>query len=146
MARRSSGGEQVTVDGYREVLTALRKFAPEARKEFAKEMRGAAQPVLADARRNFAWSTRIPKALSLSVTQKGVGIRISRKKAPHGSIYERGTKGNPGLVRHPLFGNRDQWYSTPIRPGIKPALDQNRKRIVVATDTALRRAAKKAGL
>lgn len=145
MARHAAGGQQVVVEGYSQVVRALRDFAPEARKEFNKAMRHEAQPVLADARSNFSWSTRIPKALSLSVTQKGVGIRISRKKAPHGSIYERGSKGNPGQVRHPI-PHTDQWASSPTRPGIQPALDKNRPHIVAATEKALRTATTKVGL
>lgn len=44
--------------------------------------------------------------------------------AKSASVTIRGAQGNRhlrdinnGQVRHPLFGNRDHWYTTPVKPG-----------------------------
>jgi hypothetical protein len=136
----------VKVEGLSQFLRALKRYAPEVRKEFNKRARSVASVIAADARGRAAWSRRIPGAIGPTVTTKWVGVRISRRKASHGPLYERGGKGNTGVVRHPLFGNRAFWFSTPARPMLRPAAQAHEQDTVEAMVRAIGDAKRGAGL
>src|SRR5688572_29464423 len=107
-------------------MRALKKYAPEVNSEFRRNVRAVASRIASSAKSKASWSTRIPGAIAPSVTTKGVGVRLSKKKAPHGGLYERGGQGRSNSVRHTLFGNRNFWFETPTRPFLQPAVEENR--------------------
>lgn len=124
----------VEVEGLPEFLRALRRYAPEVRKDFNREARTAANVIVSEARTRAGWSRRVPASVTVgpTVTGQEVGVRISRRVARHGPLYERGSKGTPGVIRHPLFGNREHWYSTPVRPFLAPAVEANESSVIEA--------------
>jgi len=108
-------------EGTRELRNFIKehgKFDRDTRTWIRKRMRESAQPVLANAKSNASWSTRIPGAIKLSISlttrRTGVSLRVNRKKAPHGRPYEN--LGKPGKFRHPFFGDRTRWFEQPARP------------------------------
>lgn len=86
----------------------------------------AGRPILAQMRGNADWSTRIPAATTMraSATAPGVQFRVSAARAPHARPYENGSQRNPGMVRHLVYGNREAWAETPIRPFFYRALQE----------------------
>jgi len=86
------------------------------------------------AKQNASWSTghtsreakkygkgdvhgSIPDSLSLRTSfgarTAGVKMRADRKKAPHAYIFERGSKGGGGKIRHPVFEKPVPYRWTP---------------------------------
>lgn len=137
---------RVVIEGLPEFLRALKRFAPEVRKEFNKQARAVASAIASTAKQNANWSRRIPGAIGTSVTGRGVGVRLSKSKAPHGAMYERGTKGGAGVVRRPLFGNRQFWFSTPTRPFLEPAVEAHREEATESMLEAIEAAKRGVGL
>ncbi|TKG58895.1 HK97 gp10 family phage protein [Prauserella endophytica] len=134
----------------------LSKLPREFRREARKNIRRAAQPIAADARRRASWSKRIPKAIKLgtrlSKKVQGVSIRVDSKIAPHARPYEGiGTRGDS--FRHPVFGtgdrrgahSQDKWVSQKKRPFLGPAVESKGDSIRDAVDESVRDAARKAG-
>ena len=136
----------VHIEGLREFDRAMKRLTPEVQKQFRADLKKIAQDVASEAKGRASWSRRIPGAISATVTAKGAGVRLSKKKAPHGGLYERGSSGNRRMVRHPLFGNTDFWFETPIRPFIEPAVQSKRDDAKEAFLDALQRAKKGVGL
>lgn len=119
----------------------LRAMSAQVRKEVRPAIRRAAEPMVAQARANASWSSRIPGAIRLSTTKRGVDIRVNQKRAPHARPYEG--IGGGGQFRHPVFGNRDRWVSQPTRPFLDPAVRQHRGKVreelIKVVDDAARR-------
>lgn len=96
----------------------LRQIPKEVRKLLTPALKRAAAPVVAEAKRRASWSSRIPQAISAKVLYgrrtPGVHIRVSAAKAPHARPHEN--LGKPGAFRHPLFGDRQVWFSQQARP------------------------------
>lgn len=105
----------------------LHRMGPAGQRALKRRFRGVAQPLLAAARANASWSTRIPGAISVrsvasaSSVRIGVQLRSSAKKAPHARPYEG--LGQGGVFRHPVFGRRDaKWVEQKTRPFLYPAV------------------------
>lgn len=117
----------VKIEGLSKVMRSLKRLAPEIHKDLRVRFRDVAKEVAQTAKSNASWSKRIPGAIGVTVSNKGVGVRVSKKKAPHGPLYERGNKGSrSSSLRHPLFGNKAFWFSEPIRPFLRPAVEDHR--------------------
>lgn len=117
-------------DFSRQLATAsreLKNMSREVRKEIRPRIRKAAEPMLADARGNASWSSRIPRAIKLSNTRRGVSIRVDQKRAPHARPYE-GIAG-AGKFRHPVHGHRNRWVSQATRPFLDPAVRKHRNKV-----------------
>lgn len=138
--------EQFVIEGYTQLVRDLKKYAPEVAKQYTRDLKGIAASTAATARGNASWSTRIPGAIGVSATNKGAALKVSRRKAPHGSLYERGPKGGGNTFRHPVFGNREVWVTQSTRPFLKPAIDVHYHELIRDGEQALRRALKTAGL
>lgn len=105
--------------------------------------RKAGMGVMADAKTNAAWSSRIPAAMSLRTSTKsanaGVFIRVDAKKAPHARPYEG--FGNRGTsFRHPVYGNRENWVTQATRPFLYPAAVKGRAAVMAAAENAVKAA------
>lgn len=95
----------------------------ELRQAMRPALRAAAEPVVQDARGRVSWSTRIPRAISMSVRfsrDPGVLIRVRRSVAPHGRAFE-GITGASDFI-HPVFGHRDREVAESTRPYLEPAV------------------------
>lgn len=109
----------------RKLAKELDGIPKELRKRLRPALKAAAEPIVADARGRASWSTRIPRAITLSVRfgqrDPGVSIRVRGKAAPHGRPLE-GITGNASF-RHPVFGHRDRWVAQQTRPYLVPAAE-----------------------
>ncbi|MFO7164908.1 MAG: hypothetical protein DIU75_016385 [Mycolicibacterium hassiacum] len=105
------------------VLADLREMPAEIRRKLRPRLLQVTRPMVNRAKANAGWSRRIPGAIGLSVTKRGVLIRVNVTKAPHARPYE-GISGNNrgGFFRHPVFGNRDNWVAQRERPFLLPAV------------------------
>ena len=135
----------VTVGELQRLLRDL-SAAPKAIQRSTRDvMRSEGSQVLADARANAAWSTRIPGAMRLQVSLSGPNpgcvIRVDRGAAPHGRVYE-------GLVgstfRHPVFEQPNRptvWVAEDARPYLVPAAiaaaPRLQRAVAAAADQAL---------
>lgn len=127
---------QIDIVGYRDFQSALKRYAPETRKELTKRLRALAKTVALDA------SSRAPRdtgALAASIkpssTMKGAAIR---SKLPYARISEFGG-------RHPVFGDRENWKDHPERPFMRPAVNDAREKAVDEARAAIDEAFRKAG-
>lgn len=120
----------------------LRAMSADVRKEIRPAIREAAQPIVAEARANASWSSRIPRAIRLSNTRRGISIRVNQTRAPHARPYE-GIGGN-GQFRHPVFG-RDRWVSQATRPFLDPAVAKHRGKVRAALVRVVEDAARRHG-
>lgn len=136
-----------TGNAIRRLIREHGRFPDDIRKGLRPAMREAGQPVLADARRRSGWSTRIPRAMRLSISftrrQAGVSVVVDRNKAPHARPIE-GIRGNRSF-RHPVYGNRERWVEQSTRPYLVPAADMHGRRVVEAVNRAVDDAANQAG-
>lgn len=121
----------------------LRAMSKEVRREIRPALKKAAEPMVAAARANASWSSRIPRAIRVAVIKRGVEIRVSAKRAPHARPYE-GISGN-GQFRHPVFGNRDRWVPQKTRPFLDPAVKAHRNKIRPSLFAIVEEAAKRHG-
>jgi hypothetical protein len=112
------------------------------RKELRPALRNGAKPMLMAARRNARWSSRIPRntklTTKLSRSATAVTIAVNVRKVPHAPLYE-----GPRDFRHPLFGDREHWYTQVPRPFLGPAFQQHKETVVTeitrSVDDVLRR-------
>src|SRR5437870_4545918 len=114
MPRRHGTFQPDTAQLYR-LATHLKDADRELLKELRRCLRKAANPVAATARGIAGQvSAKVASTITISVpfTSKktGVFLTASRSKMPAGhaafpGLLEKGSKGNPGTIRHPLFGD-----------------------------------------
>ena len=131
-------------DEVEKLIRDLNGIPPDLKRKLRPKLREAGEVVAMDARRRAAWSTRIPKATRVSTSftlrRPGVSVIVDRKTAPHARPYEH--NGQPGTFRHPLFGDREHWYSQAARPFLAPALaaknEQAGRLIAAAVDEVTR--------
>lgn len=105
----------------------LRAMSMQVRRGIRPTIKRASEPMVAQARANASWSTRIPGAIRVAVLKSGVDIRVNRRKAPHARPLE-GIGGN-ATFRHPVFGNRSRWVSQQTRSFLDPAVEQHRGKV-----------------
>lgn len=127
----------------------LRMVPDELRTKTRAAVRTAASPIVAQAKKNAAWSTRIPGAIRVrsQFTGKnaGVTIRVALRTAPHGRAFEDlSGKSRNGTFRHPVFG-RDRWVNQKTRPFIAPAVRDHREDTLAAVDQAVTTVLARAG-
>lgn len=124
----------------------------ELRKELTAGMRQAAKPLIAQSRQEAL--RRLPKGGGLAKQASKVPQRVQVRTgvATAGVRIAVGTKGgvaraaNRGLIRHPVFGNRDVWVdqhvpagwfddtmragAPVVRPELEAAIDRMAEKIV----------------
>lgn len=131
----------------RKLAKDLGKIPPELRKALRPELKRAAEPIASDARGRASWSTRIPRAIAvtmhLSRRDPGVSIRVRASMAPHGRAYE-GITGASHFV-HPVFGHRDREVSEETRPSLAPAVEAASDETVDAVAQTVDRVAREQG-
>lgn len=120
---------------YQQVQRQLRATAPAVRKALNRDLRGYALVVAGQAKRNASWSAQIPKSIGVTVTSRYAAVRV---RGTLGPLYERGGKGRGSTEwRHPLFGDRDHWYTQHARPFLAPAIASTEKTAIAAMGRAL---------
>jgi len=98
-----------------ESSTLMRNVRQEIRKEakpMIAEMKAGAKAYMPD---RYAIEMTATLRTQTSVTARGIYIR-GRANTPGGRPREL-RKLEKGMLRHPLFGNRNHWYPQVVRPG-----------------------------
>lgn len=132
------------------LVAELGRIPVELRRQLRPALRRAAEPILRDAQRRAAWSTRIPGAItvrtSFSQRTPGLRLRVDAGKAPHARPFEMGSqRAAGGSLRHPVFGNRNVWVAQRTRPFFFPAVNAGRPAVMAETNAAVLAAARAAG-
>jgi hypothetical protein len=94
----------------------------ELRKELHKGMRKAARPLIPKARAEAR--ARLPQSGGLAdqVAREPARVQVRTGRDPGVRVVigrKRGgaRQANRGVIRHPVFGNRDVWVDQRVRPG-----------------------------
>ena len=133
------------------LIRDMREIPGEAGRHMGVTMKRSADQVLREAKNRAGWSSRIPGALDTRVTARsaarpGVVIIGRVNRAPHLRLYEGlAGGGRKNTFRHPLYGNREYWYSQATRPFIIPAVAATRSQFRKDVEDAAIAAYKKAG-
>lgn len=110
-------------DLYR-VARQIRKATsdPEVSKQFQKAVKASTKPAQNEIKRGLGaympsgYAPDLRRDLTVrsgtSFTRRRAGVRVEAK-----SRQSRLAALNKGKLRHPLFGDRDHWYTQPVRPG-----------------------------
>jgi hypothetical protein len=131
----------VARDEVGELIRDLGHIPRDAQRWVRPAIQRAGSDILQEARSNAFWSRRIPPATRLSVRfsrNPGVDVITDAARAPHAPYYEN--QGRPGRFRHPLFGDRNHWYSQRARPFLGPAMDAKSDEAVAQIADAVDRA------
>lgn len=105
------------------VSRALKQADPLLSKELAAGIRQATEPLKKEAEAELA--AVLPKrggaAAAISADTKVLTQRRGRGRNPGVRLRSRSRRNvrrmERGILRHPLFGNRDHWFNTIIKPG-----------------------------
>lgn len=117
----STGSFAVGVDAadLKKLAADLKLATPEAAKASRSRMRVAAEIVAADARDRVSYSKQIKIKASVTRVFNAAVIASGKPAAP---IENNGK----GYVRHPVFGDMDDWTAKGSHPAyLAPALDSN---------------------
>jgi hypothetical protein len=121
-----------------QVARQLASIAPEMRRGTTRAIVQGGAPIVAQAKANAAWSSRIPSAITMrtaySGRRAGIFIRVDSARAPHARPYE-GVAGN-GTFRHPVYGS-DRWVSQATRPFAAPAIRAGQPRVRAGIEQAI---------
>lgn len=143
--RASQSGVSVVADtrSLSRLARDLRRASPEAWKAYRVAVAGVAEIVRKDARSRASYSKRIPDSMKIRVTSAGnVKIVAGGAMAPNAAPIEN--KGR-GFVRHPVFGDRENWTDENSRPAfLAPALDAHRDEVVRVIEDAVYAAVERA--
>lgn len=140
------------VPDFREVALRLKAADVELWKATQKNIRVATAParpaVRASARANLPkkgglneWVASASITTSILTGRRTAGVAVRVKKRGHNMQDV-----DSGQVRHPLFGNREHWYTTAVPAGVlSRPLEALRPAVGVACVEAMRQAAAAAG-
>ena len=93
------------------------------RKELQKALRDAAKPLVNDVKRSIRANLPRKGGLAEHVIRTRIGVRTRLSMSTAGVRIAASSKDynlrtmDRGIVRHPLFGNRNHWYSQRIPIG-----------------------------
>lgn len=139
-----------------EITRAFGKIPIQLRQELRPELKKVADPILAKAKANASWSSRIPDAIRISARlskkRQGFALVVSRQKAPHARAFE-GLTNRGNTFRHPVFGtgdrrgahSQDTWAEQETRPYLWPAVKDNQGKALDAVGKAIESSARKHG-
>jgi len=92
-------------------------------------------------RSNASFSTRIPSQVRFGARRSSVRISVTSGRKPHkGEARALEHGGRPGMVRHPVFGNKDVWRESPAHPFLAPAVEARKAEVMRAVDKTVTRA------
>lgn len=138
MARgNSSVGTPIVADteGLLRLAQGLRAASPAAYRAYQRTARAGAARVLAGARARASYSSKIPGSGRIRMLPNGnVRITFGGASAPDAAPLENRGK---GFVRHPLFGDREYWFTTELPAFLTPEFLADAPEIVVLMGTAL---------
>jgi hypothetical protein len=144
-------------EGLRLVGAAVRRLGTDRVivNEMAKEIRQAVPPIRAAIRahalatlpRRGGLAAWVAKAKVTALVRRGAsnaGVTIKDSKTSRGNRHDMRAV-NAGFIRHPLWGNRQHWYSQRVAPNFfddaitEEGVTAFRHAVVVAVDRAIER-------
>jgi hypothetical protein len=132
---------QVNVSALNDLVERLRTVGPAAVTRLSTKMEQAGELVAASARDRASFSTKIPG--SIHVEMAGTVVRVSTSLDEAVAIEN----GGKGRVRHPLFGNRNFWFTKNSPPAfLHPALNDRRAEVYDLAVEAIHEAFVEAGM
>jgi hypothetical protein len=97
------------------------------RVELRRGIVSAAKPVVAAAKNDAGFSSKIPATVktkvSFSAKNPSVAIVAGGKGAPDAAPFNN--RGKRGTFRHPVFGHTDRWVTQAARPFMQNNLDSH---------------------
>ena len=118
--------------------------AGDLRKEMLAEFRAEARPLIVDVRRSAGdvlprrggLAARVARS-TIRAANRLSGSAVGMRITANNSISLRQV--DAGTVRHPLFGNRNFWYTQPVTPGwfdkpFQKNVDELRRRVIATMD------------
>jgi hypothetical protein len=134
----SKSGISIIVDtkALSRLAADLRLAAPEAWKACRVALKAAGEIVAADARARTSYSSRIPGSVKVRTTSGGnVKVVAGGARAENAAPIENRGK---GFVRHPVFGDREDWTAKNSRPAfLAPALAAHMDEVATAVENAI---------
>ena len=123
-----------------QVARQLASIAPEMRRGTTRAIVQGGAPIVAQAKANAAWSSRIPSAITMrtaySGRRAGIFIRVDSARAPHARGYEDVT--GRGEVRHPVYGVwRQNVKYAKSKPFTAPAIRAGAPRVRAGIEQAI---------
>lgn len=110
----------------RRVIRDLHRTAEgrELQRELTKTLRGLLSPLVQEIKASYAGGTHLRPALRRAThswvrtrgNQAGAGVMVDGRRMPSGMKRLPQYWEGEGRWRHPLFGNRDHWYSQAPHP------------------------------
>lgn len=127
---------------------ALRKAKPEVAKLLRMRLRTAGKLVADDAKvRASEHSQSIPPSIKIRTSGMMVAVIAGGEGVPLAGLYELGNKPNrrndPTSFRHPLFGNKNIWYSQQAYPFLAAAVRDHIEQVEFEASLALAEAIQK---
>jgi hypothetical protein len=113
----------VHTTGLQKFAADLRKANPQLRKEFDRLLKKGGEGIVAEAKVNADWSSRIPGSIRLGVNTGRVQVKAGNSKAPHAAAFEHG--GRDGTFRHPVYGHKDVWVDQEAHPFLGPEIPKH---------------------
>ncbi len=113
----------VDMSELKEFAARLKRADPQLSKDFLKAESAAGEIVASAARSRASFSRKIPG--SIRTRRRGTRVRVEAggASAPNAAPIEN--HGIPGVFRHPVFGNYDNWVSQAAHPFLTPAAEEN---------------------
>jgi hypothetical protein len=105
------------------VSAAIAQTTPELRKDLLAGLRKPVKPTIADIRQEATGTLPSRGGLAGNIARARFGVRTRTFGSTAGVRVEGRWNGHDiagidaGLVRKPLFGNRNSWHSQAVRPG-----------------------------
>lgn len=130
-------GISADVSQLKSFAARTRKAQPTIYKKLRSEIKDAGEIVRVAAVAKASYSKKIPPGIKSRAT--GNSVTVTAKGPAIVTLMEG--SGDGGSWRHPLFGNRKDWYSEARRPYLHPALRENEDRVRVKIGQAMHDAA-----
>ena len=118
----------VHVEGLSKFAADLKRASADLRKDWDKSLAKAGDAIAAAGRSNAGWSATIPSTIKVVKRRGGVAVRAGGARARHAAPFDRGSDGNGGTLRHPVFG-QDVWVEEPGRPLLNGEIEKHDSQI-----------------
>lgn len=135
MASTIGVGIYVNTKAYNSLARDLLKIDPEAYKSAQVALRALTKRTLSQAAANAGYSNRIPQSGKTSVRLLKAKVTFGGQGPPDAAPIENKGK---GFVRHPVFGNKDNWTAKNSHPAfLTPAFDESKDEAYAILDEAI---------
>ena len=144
MAASKSSGEVFVVADTKQLARLSRdliKVAPTVWAECRLALRAAGEVVASDARGRAGFSPPSQASIRIRTGRGNVKVQAGGDAAPEAAALENRGKGHP---RHPLFGDRNHWYTNNTPAFLAPAFDAHREEVLAMMEDAVTHAVERA--